>query len=85
MDTRYNPSSLQLFGGAMEQLWLPSNENPDSPARGLSPRWGHGAFCWLCFLACLFEVWCGVGVTQIQFKLLKKSSFSSVPLPYRVG
>ena len=69
MDTRYNPSGLQLFGGAEEQLWVPSSENPGPPARGLSPRWGDGALCWLYFLACLFGVWCGVGVTQIQFKI----------------
>ena len=41
-------------------------------ARGLSLGWMDGVLTLLAALACLFEVWCGVGVTQIQFKMVKK-------------
>ena len=40
----------------------------------------------LTVLACLSGMWCGILVTQIEFKIvLKKSSFSSARLPDRVG
>ena len=38
----------------------------------------------LVVLACSSGVWCGVGGMQIQFKIVLKSSLSSVRLPDRV-
>ena len=51
----------------------------DHPAGLGFVAWVEGLCAWLAVLACLSGVWCGNGVTQIQFKIVLKKfvQFSS--------
>ena len=71
------------LGGAEQQLYDPSSGNLSPPARGLPSGWRNG-LCWLHFIACLGR---GVESQRRKFssKSFKKSSFSSIRLPDRVG
>ena len=66
------------LGEADEQFLVPSSGNPSQSARGFVAyveRW----CALLTVLACLSGVWCVVGVTQFQFKIVLKEfvQFSS--------
>ena len=78
VQARFSPSSLQLFGRSRGKILGPLQQKSQPAGPGFV-AWVEGGLCLLAVLAYLSGMWCGVRVTQIQFKIAYKKfvQFSS--------